>query len=64
MVKTKKKEKLGNHSNSEITNKVQNGETLMIPSLTQCVQHLYHHLSVSITKVEKGRSLHPLLFPH
>ena len=51
-----KKEKLGDHSNSEITKR---REILMIPSLT--LQQIYHHLSVSIIRVQKGRSFHDFL---
>ena len=53
-----KKEKLGDHSNSEITKKRNLND-----SLINTVQQIYHHLSVSIIKIQKGGSLHPL-FPH
>ena len=39
MAKLKQKEKLGNHSNSK-NNKVQKGEILLIPSLTQCNSYI------------------------
>ena len=51
-----KKEKLGDHSNSEITKKRNLND-----SLINTVQQIYHHLSVTIIKVQKGRSLHDFL---
>ena len=51
MAKTTK-EKLGNHSNSKISNS-KKGEILMIPSLTQCNSYIIIY-QFQLSKFEKG----------